>query len=66
MAYNGVAEALKAGYRAIDTAAIYQNEEAVGQAIKDSGIAREEILLQQKSGILIKGSIIRCVLLKRH
>lgn len=47
-AYNGVAEALKAGYRAIDTAAIYQNEEAVGQAIKDSGIAREEIFVTTK------------------
>ena len=48
VAYNGVAEALKAGYRAIDTAAIYQNEEAVGQAIKDSGIAREEIFVTTK------------------
>lgn len=48
VAYNGVAEALKVGYRAIDTAAIYQNEEAVGQAIKDSGIAREEIFVTTK------------------
>lgn len=48
VAYNGVIEALKAGYRAIDTAAIYQNEEAVGQAIKDSGIAREEIFVTTK------------------
>ena len=48
VAYNGVTEALKAGYRAIDTAAIYQNEEAVGLAIKDSGIPREEIFVTTK------------------
>lgn len=48
VAYNGVTEALKAGYRAIDTAAIYQNEEAVGIAIKDSGIPREEIFVTTK------------------
>ena len=48
IAYNGVTEALKAGYRAIDTAAIYQNEEAVGLAIKDSGIPREEIFVTTK------------------
>jgi len=48
VAYNGVTEALKVGYRAIDTAAIYQNEEAVGVAIKDSGIPREEIFVTTK------------------
>ena len=45
---QGVTEALKAGYRAIDTAAIYQNEEAVGEAIKASGIAREELFITTK------------------
>ena len=45
---QGVAEALKAGYRAIDTAAIYQNEEAVGEAIRTSGIAREELFITTK------------------
>jgi len=48
VAYTSVIEALKAGYRAIDTAAIYQNEEAVGLAIKDSGIPREEIFVTTK------------------
>lgn len=48
VAYNGVKEALKAGYRAIDTAAIYENEEAVGAAIRDSGIAREELFITTK------------------
>ncbi|WP_458126696.1 aldo/keto reductase [Paenibacillus sp. Z3-2] len=40
---NTVYEALKAGYRLIDTAAGYLNEEAVGRAIKRSGIPREEL-----------------------
>ncbi|WP_332648487.1 aldo/keto reductase [Lysinibacillus sp. 54212] len=48
VAFNGVKEALKAGYRAVDTAAIYQNEEAVGEAIKASGIAREDLFITTK------------------
>ncbi|MGL5977912.1 MAG: aldo/keto reductase [Erysipelotrichaceae bacterium] len=40
--------ALQQGIRHIDTAAIYQNEESVGEAIKTSGIAREEIFLTTK------------------
>ena len=47
-AYNAVANALKAGYRHIDTAKVYGNEESVGKAIADSGIAREEIFLTTK------------------
>ena len=47
-AYNAVLEALKAGYRHIDTAAIYQNEEEVGKAIKDSNVPREEIFVTTK------------------
>ena len=43
-----VLDALKAGYRSIDTAQSYMNEEEVGQAIKESGIAREEIFLTTK------------------
>ena len=39
---------LKAGYRLIDTAASYRNEEAVGRAIKRSGIPREEIFVTTK------------------
>lgn len=46
--YSSVLEALKAGYRLIDTAAIYGNEEGVGRALKDSGIPREEIFLTTK------------------
>ncbi|GBG97514.1 aldo/keto reductase [Lactococcus termiticola] len=47
-AYNAVKVALEAGYRHIDTAAIYGNEESVGQAIKDSGIPREELFVTTK------------------
>jgi diketogulonate reductase-like aldo/keto reductase len=43
-----VAEALRIGYRHIDTAWIYRNEEAVGDGIRDSGIAREDIWLTTK------------------
>lgn len=45
---QAVYEALMAGYRLIDTAAVYQNEEAVGRAIKRSGVAREELFVTTK------------------
>ncbi|MFA9455141.1 aldo/keto reductase [Halalkalibacter sp. AB-rgal2] len=45
---NAVFEALMAGYRLIDTAAGYLNEEAVGRAIKRSGIPREELFITTK------------------
>lgn len=45
---QAVYEALTAGYRLLDTAAIYQNEEAVGRAIKRSGVPREEIFVTTK------------------
>lgn len=47
-AYNSVKWALEAGYRHIDTAYVYENEESVGKAILDSGIKREEIFLVTK------------------
>jgi 2,5-diketo-D-gluconate reductase A len=43
-----VAEALAAGYRHIDTAAAYRNEGPVGQAIRSSGLARDEIFVTTK------------------
>ena len=43
-----VTEALKVGYRLIDTANAYQNERAVGRAIKSSKIPREEIFVETK------------------
>ena len=40
--------ALEAGYRHIDTAAAYRNEEAVGRAVAASGLAREEVFVTSK------------------
>jgi diketogulonate reductase-like aldo/keto reductase len=45
---QAVLEALKTGYRLLDTAAKYGNEEAVGRAIKKSGLAREELFITTK------------------
>ncbi|WP_342547088.1 aldo/keto reductase [Paenibacillus sp. FSL P2-0089] len=45
---TAVYEALTAGYRLIDTAAGYLNEEAVGRAIKRSGVPREELFITTK------------------
>ncbi|WP_312095034.1 aldo/keto reductase [Niallia sp.] len=45
---QAVYDALMAGYRLIDTAASYQNEDAVGRAIKRSGIPREELFITTK------------------
>ena len=47
-AENSVREALKMGYRLIDTANAYVNERAVGRGIKESGVPREEIFLSTK------------------
>ena len=43
-----VSEALKAGYRSIDTAQAYYNEEGVGEAVSKSGIPRKELFLTTK------------------
>lgn len=48
VAESSVTHALKAGYRHIDTAAIYGNEESVGRAIKKSGIDRSELFITTK------------------
>ncbi|MFT3920321.1 aldo/keto reductase [Cloacibacterium sp.] len=45
---QSVLTALEAGYRLIDTASAYQNEKAVGDAIRKSGIPREEIFITTK------------------
>lgn len=46
-----VLTALKTGYRLIDTASSYQNEKAVGDAIRKSGIPREELFITTKAYI---------------
>ncbi|MDQ8738595.1 aldo/keto reductase [Paenibacillus sp. LHD-38] len=43
-----VLDAISVGYRSIDTAQVYQNEEAVGRAIKKSGVSREEFFITTK------------------
>jgi diketogulonate reductase-like aldo/keto reductase len=45
---QSVATALEAGYRSIDTAAVYGNEESVGRAIKASGLPRAELFITTK------------------
>lgn len=45
---NAVTTAIAAGYRSIDTAAMYQNEEGVGQAIRECGVPRRELFVTTK------------------
>lgn len=45
---QAVTDALAAGYRSLDTAAAYRNEEAVGRAIKSSGIPRQDLFVTTK------------------
>ena len=47
-AYDAVRHALKVGYRHLDTATMYRNESEVGAALKDSGVARDEVFLTTK------------------
>ena len=47
-AENSVREALKMGYRLVDTAAAYQNERACGRGIRASGVARSDVFLSTK------------------
>ena len=53
---QAVSDALAAGYRHIDTAASYGNEEAVGRAIAASGIARDELFVTTKLWIQADGA----------
>ena len=47
-AYKGVRAALEIGYRHIDTATAYRNEDKVGAAIRDSGVGRENVFITTK------------------
>lgn len=62
-AYDSVKIALKAGYRHIDTAHAYGNEKGVGKAIKESGIARENIFITTKIPAEIKtyDGAVKCI-----
>ena len=52
---KSVVDAIETGYRLIDTAASYQNEAAVGKAIKRSGVARDELFITTKLWIQSNG-----------
>lgn len=52
--YDSVRTALDAGYRHIDTARAYGNEESVGRAVRDSGVPREEIFITTKCPAEVK------------
>lgn len=54
-AFKAVTDALRAGYRHIDTALAYNNEEGVGRAIRESGLRREEVFITSKLPAEIKG-----------
>jgi 2,5-diketo-D-gluconate reductase A len=47
-AYRAVRHALQAGYRHLDTATMYGNEEQVGRALRDSGVPRDEVFVTTK------------------
>jgi len=55
VAVEAVADALKVGYRHIDTALAYINEDGVGKAIRESGLKREEVFITSKLPAQIKG-----------
>jgi diketogulonate reductase-like aldo/keto reductase len=52
---RSVVDAIQSGYRLIDTAQSYENEEAVGKTIKRSGVAREELFITTKLWIQSNG-----------
>ena len=52
---DSVKAAIKEGYRHIDTAQMYKNEESVGQGVKESGINREDIFITSKLSNTIRG-----------
>jgi diketogulonate reductase-like aldo/keto reductase len=52
---RGVMDAIETGYRLIDTAQSYMNEQAVGKAIKNSGVPREELFITTKLWIQSDG-----------
>ncbi len=46
--YRPIAEAIRAGYRHLDTAALYENEEDVGRAVRESGLPRQDFFITSK------------------
>lgn len=56
-----VAHAIKAGYRHIDGALCYGNEQEVGQGIKDSGVPREELFITSKLWCTYHDRVAECL-----
>lgn len=54
-AYDATRHALKVGYRHVDTAAAYGNEESVGRALRDAGLSRDEVFVTSKLKAELKG-----------
>lgn len=54
LSYNAVLSALSSGYRLIDTARTYGNEQSVGKAVRESGLSRNEIFISSKLPAHIK------------
>lgn len=61
---DGVRKAVETGYRLIDTAAFYGNEESVKDGVIDSKVCRNDILSRQNSGTTITDTTTPCALLK--
>ena len=59
VAENAVRNALEIGYRLIDTAASYHNEKEVGAAIRQSGVARNEVFVTTKVPVTRQSYLIR-------
>ena len=53
-AYRSVQSALRTGYQHVDTARAYGNESSVGQAVRDSGLARDEVFITSKLPAQVK------------
>lgn len=62
---ESVLTALQTGYRLIDTAACYGNERAVGEAVRESGIARRSCSLPPRSGFRMRGTTRPCAPLRK-
>ena len=56
---QAIHKALEVGYRSIDTAAAYKNEEGVGKAIQSAGIPRDELLSPPSCGMTISNALSR-------
>ena len=64
--FEAITYAIKTGYRAIDTAAIYDNEKETGEAVRHSGVPSEDLFITSKVWNTIKDMMKHCVHLRNH